>query len=288
MKILLTGASGFLGSKLLTLLLENGYDVVAVIHKRELQVSHPRLSIIRGDLTEINLPPADLAIHAAAMTDVDRCEVDREACWKLNAVATRRIATHYPTLYISTDYVFPGDKGLYRETDIPNPVNFYGLTKLLGEEAVLSNNGWVVRTSGVYGVHGGKVSFPETVVYKLSRGEVVNALIDQWYSPTYSGLLASAIVELLELNDRPPILHIAGPRLSRYEFALAIADAFNLPKELIKPITSENINWIAKRPKDSSLDSSLARSIIKAPFHDLSKSLEMFKKEWRSLKHAPS
>ncbi|MCU7787760.1 NAD(P)-dependent oxidoreductase [Pyrobaculum sp. 3827-6] len=276
MKVLLTGAAGFLGSRLLAVLLEKGYDVVAVFHRRVPPVEHPRLVKVVGDLAEVDIPPADLAVHAAAMTDVDLCEVDRPACWRSNVLATRRVASKMPTIYISTDYVFPGDRGLYKEDDVPSPVNFYGLTKLLGEEAVLARGGWVVRTSGVYGVGGGKKSFPEAVVERLSKGDVISAVADQFYSPTYAGLLAEAIAELLE-RDRPRVLHVAGPRLSRLEFATAIAEAFGLPKELIKPSKMADMRWVARRPADSSLDVSLAKSLLKTPFWDLGESLNRFK-----------
>ena len=286
MRVLLTGAAGFLGSKLLELLLERGYDVVAVFHVRELGVEHPRLVKVRGDLAEVELPPADLAIHAAAMTDVDKCEVERGACWRANVLATRRVAKRAPTIYISTDYVFPGDRGMYREDDVPAPVNYYGLTKLLGEEAVLASGGWVVRTSGVYGVGGGKKSFPEAVVERLSRGEEVTAAADQRYSPTYSGLLAQAVAELLEIEERPQVLHVAGPPLTRHQFAMAVADAFGLPKDLIKPVSAEQLKWAARRPRDSSLDTAAARRVLKTPFYDLELSLAMFKKEWERRRHA--
>ena len=279
-KILLTGATGLLGRRLLMLLLDRGYDVIAVFHRRVVEVQHPRLSVVVGDLAEVNLPQADVVVHAAAMTDVDGCEVEREMCWRSNVVATRRVASRYPTIYVSTDYVFPGERGMYREEDLPNPVNFYGLTKLLGEEAVLARGGWVVRTSGIYGVGGGKKSFPEIVVERLSRHIDVSALVDQWYSPTYSGLLAEAVVELLDMDERPRILHIAGPRLSRLEFATAVAEVFNLPKALVRPVRMADMRWVAKRPKDSSLDVSLARRMLKTPFWDLLLSLERFKEEW--------
>jgi dTDP-4-dehydrorhamnose reductase len=279
-KILLTGAAGFLGRRLLSLLLERGFDVVAVFHRRVVEVQHPRLSVVVGDLAEVEIPRADLAVHAAAATDVDACEVDRASCWRSNVVATRRVASRLPTIYISTDYVFPGDRGLYREDDLPGPVNFYGLTKLLGEEAVLARGGWVVRTSGVYGVAGGKKSFPEAVVERLGRGEPVAAVVDQWYSPTYAGHLAEAVAELLEMGERPQVLHVAGPRLSRLEFALAVAEAFRLPKDLVKPAYMAEMRWAARRPRDSSLDASTARRLLKVPFWDLSAALERFKEEF--------
>jgi dTDP-4-dehydrorhamnose reductase len=282
-RILLTGAAGFLGRRLLSLLLERGFDVAAVFHRRAVDVRHPRLSVVVGDLAEVEIPRADLAVHAAAVTDVDACEVDRASCWRSNVLATRRVASRLPTIYISTDYVFPGDRGLYREDDLPGPVNFYGLTKLLGEEAVLARGGWVVRTSGVYGVAGGKKSFPEAVAERLGRGEPVAAVVDQWYSPTYAGHLAEAVAELLEMGDRPRVLHVAGPRLSRLEFAVAVAEALRLPRDLVKPVRMAEMRWAARRPRDSSLDASTARRLLRAPFWDLSAALERFKEEWTKL-----
>jgi len=104
--------------------------------------------------------------------------------------------------------------------------------------------------------------------------------VDQWYSPTYAGHLAEAVVELLEMGERPQVLHVAGPRLSRLEFALAVAEVFRLPKDLVRPAYMAEMRWAASRPRDSSLDTSLARRLLKVPFWDLSAALERFKEEF--------
>ena len=293
-RVLVTGSGGLLGSRLVPLLAERGYEVIAVYREHpppETEGVRP----VKLDVTDsvrledlILKTQPDTVIHAAAYTDVDGCERDKGRAWRTNVDATRSIVrasrvVNAHLVYVSTDYVFDGDKGLYRESDTPNPVNYYGLTKLVGEELVKSSEllYTIVRPSAIYGIGGSKKSFAEYVAEKLSHGERVKALIDQYVSPTYNGLLAEALAEIVELKPLG-ILHVAGPRMNRYEFAVRVAEALELPAELIEQAKTEEFTgrWIARRPRDSSLDTGRAQGILETPFHDINLALERLKEDW--------
>ncbi len=292
--VLVTGAGGLLGSKLVPLLASRGYRVVAV-YRRHPPPSTGGVEPRRLDITDwVHLEDLVLKtrpqviVHAAALTDVDGCERDRAAAWRTNVEATRSIVraarvVNAHLVYVSTDYVFDGERGLYRETDTPAPVNYYGLTKLVAEELVRSSDllYTVVRPSAIYGTGGAKKSFAEYVAEKLSRGEAVKALSDQYVSPTYNGLLAEALAEIVEMKPLGT-LHVAGPRMSRLEFARRLAEKLNLPTSLIEPASMEEFTgrWLARRPRDSSLDTSKARSLLETRFWDIDLALERFREDW--------
>ncbi len=297
-RVLVTGASGLLGSKLVAELVSRGYEVVAIHNRNPVMLEHEKLVKIKLDITNRTLledlilrARPDVIIHCAAYTDVDGCERDRELAWRVNVEATRsivraaRVVRSY-LIYVSTDYVFDGEKGMYREDDVPNPVNYYGLTKLIGEELVRASDllYTIVRPSAIYGVGGSKKSFAEYVAEKLSREERVRALVDQFVSPTHNTLLAKTIVEIVEMRPMGTI-HVAGERMSRYEFAIRIAKALGLPTELIEEARMEEMrHWIAKRPRDSSLDTNKARALFRTRFFDTDLALELFKREWMERK----
>ncbi len=292
--VLVTGAGGLLGSRLVEALAARGHRVVAVYRRHPppaLEGVEPR----RLDVTDwVRLEDLVLKtrphaiIHAAAMTDVDGCERDREAAWRVNVGATRSIVraarvVNAHLVYVSTDYVFDGEKGLYRETDTPAPVNYYGLTKLVAEELVRASDllYTVVRPSAIYGVGGSKKSFAEYVAERLTRGEEVRALVDQYVSPTYNRFLAEALAEIVELKPLG-VLHVAGPRMSRYEFARDVARALGLPAELVRPARMEEFSgrWLARRPRDSSLDTTKARAMLGTRFWDHRAALQGFRRDW--------
>ena len=250
MKVLVTGASGLLGKELVRELLSRGYTVVAVYNRNPIGIESNELVKVKLDITNratledliLKMQP-NIIVHAAAYTDVDGCELRKDLAWRVNVEATRsivkaaRIVKSY-LIYISTDYVFDGEKGMYREEDIPNPVNYYGLTKLIGEEIVKSSEleHIIIRTSAIYGVGGSKKSFAEFVAEELSKGRKVYALYDQYISPTLNTLLAQALMEVIELR-LSGVLHIAGERMNRYKFALKIAEVLGLSKSLIERLT---------------------------------------------------
>ena len=272
----MTGGTGLLGYNLARVLSAKGYYVYATHYSHEPpptdNVRWLRLNL--EDPSQVikvfNTVKPDIVVHAAAYTDVDDCERNKEKAYLLNYVATKAIARQVAKhgafqIYISTDYVFDGEKGLYKESDIPNPINFYGLTKLLGEVATLDildeDRSLIVRVSGLYGYSPtGRKNFGVNSLEKLLRREEVVALVDQYLSPTYAYPLSERIARAIEKRVSG-IVHIAGQRMSRYEFAALIARVLNVNEELVKPATMKELKLIARRPRDSSLDTSYAESI---------------------------
>ena len=290
MRILVTEASGLLGSKLVEILLRKGYAVYAGYNENKPKAGLPvKLDVSNeGDVErafEISRP--EVVVHAAALTNVDACELKKELAWSINVVGTRNIvklSKKYSAflIYISTDYVFKGDKGMYSESDPTEPVNYYGYTKLKGEEEVrLLEEHCIARTSVIYGSipAAGKVNFALWVIDKLRKGEKVRALTDQWNSPTLNVNLAEMIVEIAE-RRLLGTFHLAGAtRISRYDFARLIARKFNLDERLIQPIASNEISWIAQRPRDSSLNVEKASRTLKIKPLDIHRSLEILRSE---------
>jgi len=271
-RVLVTGGTGLLGYWVTRLFMERGFKVYATYHEKAppgLEVSWVRLDL--EDLDSIARVVEDakpsIVIHTAAYTDVDGCEVNREKAYRVNYLATAALAKASKDtdlfISISTDYVFDGSRGMYRESDVPAPLNYYGLSKLLGEVAVTAilRNSAVVRVSGLYGYSPrGKKNFGVVAFEKLSGGEPVEAFVDQWLSPTYVKFLAEKLIKVVDARITGAI-HIAGERLSRYEFATILAEILGAGKDLVKPKRLAEAKLVAPRPRDSSLDTSKAKEL---------------------------
>ncbi len=272
MRVLVTGGTGLLGWWVVKAFVSKGFDVYATYHLQSPKGLEDA-NWVRLDLDDplgagnaVRKLRPDVVVHSAAYTDVDGCEVRRNYSYRVNYLATRALAKASLEvgsffIYISTDYVFDGERGMYREGDTPYPPNFYGLTKLLGEAGVLSlleDSSAIVRVSGLYGYSPtGKRNFGIRALESLAEGREVRAFVDQYLSPTYVPALAERILKVYE-KQVTGIVHIAGERLSRYEFALTIAEVLGVDRALVKPVKMSSVKLLARRPKDSSLDVSKA------------------------------
>lgn len=195
----------------------------------------------------------------AAMTNVDLCETNREGAWKANAIGPKRVAQvareiGAKLIHVSTDYVFDGERGMYREDDVTSPISYYGESKLAGEQFVqeICPDSVIARTSVLYGQNPIRLNFVTWAVAEMQKGNRVNIVNDQYNSPTLSSNLADMI---LRIRDETGIFHACGSeRISRYDFTVEIARAFGLDESLINPITSDRLKLKARRPMDSSLD----------------------------------
>jgi dTDP-4-dehydrorhamnose reductase len=273
-KILITGASGLYGSKLAQLTAKDcevysAYNTNKTAHGTPVQFDISNKKQVKHAFMKIS---PDVVVHAATLTNVDECETNKNLAWKTNVEGTRNTieaakACHAFLFYISTDYVFNGEKGNYTETDTPDPINYYGLTKLKAETLVedLMDEFCIARASVIYGAKpsAGKINFALWLLNKLTKKEPVKIVVDQWNSPTLNTNMAEMTWELIQ-RRMTGLYHLSGAtRLSRYDFAKSIASAFNLDPTLIIPSTSSEFVWAAKRPKDSSLKIEKAKKALK-------------------------
>ncbi len=290
MKLLVTGASGLLGQKVAQLALEKGHEVYSTYKEHPTNSGNPiKLDLTNQDQvskTISHLKP-QIIIHTAAYTDVDGCEINQDLAWKVNAEATKHIAeasakANSHVIYVSTDYVFDGEKGLYSEEDQPKPISHYGYTKLKGEDFIKEHaQEWcITRASVIYGWgQQYKLNFATWLINNLKQGKEVKVLVDQYVSPTLSINLAEMLLEIAERN-MTGTLHTAGDtRASRHEYALKLAEVFNLSAGLIKPAKMDEMPWKAKRPRDSSLNVNKASALLNSKPLKLNHALELMKKE---------
>ncbi len=269
-RILVTGANGLLGTELVGLLGRfSEYDVLAT-GRGETSRSAGSHGYMPLDITarrDVQHAVRDfqptVVINCAAMTDVDRCETNREACWKVNVDAVETLAqqckdTGARLIQLSTDFVFDGLDGPYREDARPNPVNFYGKSKQAAENAVRKAgfDKWaIVRTVLVYGAasRANRSDFVLWLLERLSSGQSVRIVTDQWRNPTCVTDLAEG-VERLARRRRGGIFHLSGAEwMSMYDFARMIAEAFDLDDTLIQPVDSAAFRQVAERPAKTGL-----------------------------------
>ena len=267
-KILITGANGMLGRACREEFRAHGWLAVPTDMK-ELDITDQAAveEFVKRE------EPAAL-LNCAAFTDVDACEVKRELAYAVNAQGTANIARaceKYGALlvHVSTDYVFDGKKGSpYVETDKPNPVNYYAVTKRDSEEfaASLCPKNIIVRTSGLFG-HGGK-NFVATMIELFQKQKTLRVVNDQALKPTYSRALAEKIRACVD-SRITGIIHCAGPDgLPWFDFANMILEEWKkfspaaAANVIIEPVTSAEYTRPAKRPCSSILDTSRSDSIF--------------------------
>ena len=294
LRVLVTGAAGRLGREVMRVFaasheafggdLEGPASQIAGVEPLDIL---NRASVERAVLDH----RADVVIHSAAYTDVDGCERDPDTAFRVNAVGTWNVASvcakaEIPVLYVSTDFVFDGEKGEpYTEFDAPNPVSVYGRSKLAGEQVVrrLCRKHWIGRTAWLYADEGG--SFPAAILNAASAGKPLKVVTDQIGSPTYCPDLAEAIYRVVvEAPQMFGTYHLVNTgHCSRYELAKKTVGLAGLPVETEKTTTEEYIASGyrgARRPKNGALRTySLELLGMKAP-RPWEEALSEFVRKW--------
>jgi dTDP-4-dehydrorhamnose reductase len=296
--ILVTGASGLVGTYLLRELnAQYEGNIYVTTHKSDPQIGK-RIKVDLANAENVfkileDLAP-DIIINLAALTNVDKCEIDHNLAFALNKDLVYAISRHLQkntngfVLHVSTDYVFDGNEGNYSENSVTNPINTYGVTKLQGErqltDSKLREKNWcVARTSTPFGIHTQKQSFPLFIVDKLRKVESVKVLTDQYTSPTYAMNLAKMLNEIIDKRVCGVIHTCGATRISRYEQALEIAKLFGLDRRLILKIGLDEMSWKARRPKDSSLNVDRATRVLGNKPELFDRALKQFAQEIPSL-----
>jgi dTDP-4-dehydrorhamnose reductase len=259
-KILITGINGLLGQKAAQVTGPDYWRVGVDLQDESLSSADEyfRLDITgREEVLETiaRIRPAAV-INTAALTNVDACEKERELAWAVNVEGVRhlqeacqKVGGHL--IHLSSDYVFDGEAGPYEPDAEPNPLGYYGLTKLESEKVVAGSPGpWaVVRTNVLYGwAPQVRANFALWVHSLLSSKKYIRAAIDQYGNPTLADNLAEGILSILRGGHRG-IFHLAGADyISRWAFALKIATVFEFNHELIAPVLSSKLSQRAPRP----------------------------------------
>ncbi len=202
----------------------------------------------------------DLVIHTAGMTNVDACEKDREQAMYVNGalaghVASAAAACGCRLVHISTDHLFSGDTPSVDENEVPAPVNAYGVSKLHGEQSVLEakSDALVIRTNFYGWGHRHRRSFSDWIITSLRQGREITVFDDVYYTPILIDDLVSTVHQLVDLNASGIFNVVSDERVSKYDFALALAKEFGLDSNLVVRGSLSDVELQAVRPKDMSL-----------------------------------
>ena len=263
MRILLTGANGLLGQKLVELILTTD-DYLIATAKSKLVLPLPKGEFHPMDITNrqqvmdvIALTHPDVVINTAAMTNVDQCELEKEKCWLSNVTAVEFLVaackvTNSKLIHVSTDFIFDGTHGPLDEEAVPNPISYYGESKWAAEQIVQKSGlAWAIaRTVLVYGVTK-DMSRSNIVLWvkkSLEEGKTINVVNDQWRTPTLAEDLAMGCY-LIATKQATGVFNISGEEMmTPYDIAIATASFFGLDKSLIHQTDSTKFKQAAKRP----------------------------------------
>ena len=298
MRVMITGCNGLLGQNLVRNLVKNaevqGVDLHATSYNQRKDYMYQQLDITNRDKVKENVLTfkPDWIINTAAFTDVDACEDEREKCWRVNVEAVENLLyaarkANAKVLQLSTDYVFDGKNAPYTEDSTPNPISYYAKSKLASENIIHREGEQhvIVRTAVLYGV--GKniaLNFVLWLINELEAEKPVKIVDDQISNTTYAMELATGIWKIIEKN-RNGIYHICGNEIiSRFDFALLVAEIFNLNRYHIKRIKSTDLNQKAQRPENSGLVVDKALQELDVTLSDAKEGILKLRKEIRSIK----
>jgi len=293
MKVLVTGSNGLLGQKITELVLKKYPDITLVATGK----GENRNAIKKGyeyrtmDITDLNslkkvfeAEQPDVVIHTAAMTQVDDCEFKKEECVALNITAVKNIAKlssilNFRLVHLSTDFIFDGTKKMYKEDEEPNPLSYYGWSKLEAEKAVITNasNYAILRTVLVYGTVS-DMSRSNIMLWAyntLKDGKKAKVVDDQFRTPTLADDLAQGCM-LAALANGNDIFNIAGRDfIGIYELVEKIANMYGFEMTNISKVSSSTLNQPAKRPPITGLDISKAQNILGYKPHSLEEGIRI-------------
>lgn len=266
MRILVTGASGLLGLNL-ALEASQQHEVIGSVNQNLIQTSE--FTVIRSDLTKpgaiwqlLEKSQPDWVINCAALANLDECEAEPVLAQKLNSELPEKLAGYVARggarlVHISTDAVFDGVEGDYREEDEPNPLSHYARTKLAGERAVLDTNpDAIVSRVNLFGWSlSGKRSLAEWFFNNLNDSNTIMGFTDVYFCPLFTNDLCELLLKMLK-NDLKGLYHVVSSEcISKYEFGIRLARRFNFDSTLITPATVSEAGLVAARSPNLTLKS---------------------------------
>ncbi|HVA41474.1 MAG TPA: SDR family oxidoreductase [Candidatus Binataceae bacterium] len=287
-RLLVTGASGTIG-RALHRELAGSYEIVGWAFSKagggleRVDLRDPRELALAFDRAS-----PELVVHSAAVGSPDEAERDPGAARRINVEATAQIARLCQSrgarlIHFSTDIVFDGQRGWYREGDQANPINVYARTKLESERVLFDQcpGAVALRVALVFGwAQGGRPTFLDYLNDRLSHGLPVTAFTDQIRTPTPVSGIAEAVKRLLQRTDVSGVLHCTGPdRVSRLEFVQAFARVFGYPEKLVVAGAMAEVPSTAPRPRDCSLICDRMASLIDLQLPGIEESMKRLRNE---------
>jgi dTDP-4-dehydrorhamnose reductase len=291
-RILIIGSNGMLGQRLAEFFNSDKIELKCASVESESLI--PGVAYTQLDIRQKNKVRElildffpDFIINTAAYTNVDKSETEKELAWKINVNGVENIALYAWTvdahlIHLSSDYIFDGRNGPYSELDKPNPIGYYGRTKLASENSIrISGTRFtIIRTNILYGIAKyGRPDFVKWVINSLQANELIRIVTDQTGNPTYIDDIVTAINKVIEFK-KEGIYNIGGIEiLSRFDFTLRIAEYFNLDKKLIQPIDTKELNQLAPRPLKSGLITLKAETELGYKPRSIEETFELMKRE---------
>lgn len=290
-KLLITGVSGLLGNTL-AYYFKDKYEVSGLYNDHPVNINGVRTEhcnmldqdAVNHIVTRVN---PSIIIHCASLTDVDKCDTERDLAKRINVLLTKNIVgsvadKDVKLIYISTDSVYDGIKGNFSEDDAVNPLNYYGLSKLEGEREIEKKKNSLILRTNIFGWNiQDKKSLSEWILGELQEGRQINCFKDVYFSSIYTLELAR-VIDIAIRKDLTGTYNCgASDSCSKYEFAQKIAEHFNLDRTLINPISIDEYNFTAKRGKQLSLDVNKLQKALDYKLPGIDQSVESFYKDFR-------
>ena len=283
--ILINGANGQLAHSLNNLFYGTDFNIIKSSYNQgPLNDVISNFSYFDETYSLINEKKPDFIINCAALTNVDFCEENRKKAYEVNVQVVQNILKSMPfdskLIQISTDYVFDGKKAPYTEESIPNPINYYGKTKLEAENIIRSSQKKyiIIRTGSLFSEFINMNSNKLTWLFnKLKNNQEIFTATDMISTATSTASLAKIIFKLLPFNQNLIINYSGQDSMSIYDFSLLVSKVFNFNKDLIKPILVENLPFKAKRPKDTSLKTDLISNLLNCNIYETEYSLKIIR-----------
>ena len=286
MKLLVLGGSGLIGHAIVKKS-KNEFDVLTTYYRNSVAIDNVNSfeCYFPNDLDKleevVKKEKPDVIVNTIGYSNIDFCESNKNNTEMLHVETTERIcniceSNDSKQIFLSSDYVFDGEKGGYSENDIPNPVNFYGLSKLKAEQLILKSPiNTVIRTSVIYDWDY-RARFFNSVIKNLQNNQEFKATTDVYNSVTLLDNLVESIFKVIKL-DQNGIFHVVDSTcMNRYEFAKIIAKKFQLDEKLIKTVSvQDDSKNIAKRPKNACLNNSKAKKELGLNFGTIEEGVNM-------------
>ena len=285
-RILVIGA-GFLGQQIITDVADSTKNVLGTVFSSKIngeKIDIRKMDSVTRCVDKFN---PDLIINCAANVNLDFLENNPDLAFSINSEGVKNVALVakkkcIKLVHISTDGVFDGAKGMYSENDSPNPINVYGKSKLLGEKLIQENleDHIIIRTN-FYGINQKNTGLLNWIIQRLSDGERIIGFDNIIFNPLHVSDLSKLILEIAQ-SDYRGVLHLASNDvLSKFEFAVKVADIFHLNKNLITKGTSNDIDLIATRPRNTSLSNKKSQKVINTKINSLDESLITIKNNFK-------